>query len=318
MIVSRWNGFLLVPAAVLALWGGLLLSSPTKAQPRQDNDDTRKGARVISQPETPDRRTRKLAPMVVPAPREITVAAGRGSALVYALDAQHNRIPGEPVPVKSRRMRGAKVVDAAGARAKHLERPDKEVIADLSWAAVTGVVHHREIERVLANGGEIKRLWSGDVYRRVDLERQERSTAGAWSVWRAVDPAPTLRVLDNLPEVDLEKIPVEFHASNLVDPLPYLKKGVWKGVDVDRTIFPAVKRDNLLGAQAGHLAGLPRPDPASVRPILMVRKLDLTVQPGRTYRYRARVVVTDLASPGIRRKEVASAWSEATEPVNVP
>jgi len=54
-----------------------------------------------------------------------------------------------------------------------------------------------------------------------------------------------------------------------------------------------------------------RPEP----PLLMLRQFDFSVEPGQTYRYRARLVVWDTRG---RRKEVAGLWSEPTESILVP
>jgi hypothetical protein len=51
-------------------------------------------------------------------------------------------------------------------------------------------------------------------------------------------------------------------------------------------------------------------------PVLMMRSLDFTVEPGRTYRYRARFGLFnphyDREKPG-DRKEIFSPWSDATD-----
>jgi hypothetical protein len=216
---------------------------------------------------------------------------------VYALDANGNRVPQEIVPKKEAGRRAR--------RAPGLEFPDKEIIVDLPWVAVMGIVDHRAIERVLASGARIERFAAESVYQRVDLQRQERFASGLWSEWQRVDPEPTTRVLDNLPELDRDNLPGDFRISSLVDPLPYLKAGDWKGVEVDRIILPTLRRN---------IPSLP----PTVPPLLMVRKLDPSVQPGRTYRYRARLVLADVRQGSAQKKEIASAWSDMTEPVVIP
>jgi hypothetical protein len=237
-----------------------------------------------------------------------------GQLLERLIASKGNRIPDAPVPVKRRRRR-AKAADNADAGVpnfqENLESPAKEVIADLSWAAVTGVVDQRVIEQRLADGVRVGRLWAEQFYRRVELERQELSSTDGWSDWRAVDPEPTIRILDNLPEHNEEKAPEELRITNLVDPLPVLKPGKWKGVDVDRFV-PAVHVENVvrpIGKAVPRVPELPLP------PLLMVRQFDFSVRPGHTYRYRARLVVDDSRW---RRTEVASAWTEPTEAVTVP
>jgi hypothetical protein len=54
-------------------------------------------------------------------------------------------------------------------------------------------------------------------------------------------------------------------------------------------------------------------------PILMLRAFDFTVEPGKMYRYRARLIFLDPVE--IRRKtmghEIRGPWSEPTAPVEV-
>jgi hypothetical protein len=119
--------------------------------------------------------------------------------------------------------------------------------------------------------------------------------------------------------VDVEKTPEELRLDAIVDPLPYLKAGAWSGVDVERFVPKrnennAGQRPVMVGGQI--LGGRQRTKPrAAVPPVLMSRQFDFSVDPGRTYRYRARLVVEDARW---RRKEVAGAWSEATNPVMIP
>ncbi len=47
----------------------------------------------------------------------------------------------------------------------------------------------------------------------------------------------------------------------------------------------------------------------------MIRSIDFTVNPGVTYRYRARVVVD---GPAPKHEEILGPWSEPTEGVTVP
>jgi hypothetical protein len=261
--------------------------------------------------------------LIIPALREQRATSGRGKALVYALDENGDRMTNPEAVVPPRRRRrvvaGDNIDDATPKRPIDPAAAPKEVIADLSWVVVTGVVDHRALERNFATRGNGGRHAAETVYRRVDLERQERSQAGGWSDWQSVDPEPTMRILDNIPEVDGEKTPEELRIESLVDPLPFLKAGVWSGVDVERFV-PAVKKNNA-GEQPGLVGGLMKGGGRSRRPrsaappLLMSRQLDFTVEPGHSYRYRARVVVEDARW---RRKEVAGAWSEPTEAVTVP
>jgi hypothetical protein len=305
LFVSRLSNLALVSLTGIFLFGAILFGGQTSARPGQDEKPATKHVGTETQRATGDSPSARSRPPVVPAPRETRATAGRGQALVYALHKNGNRIRMEPVPNKNRRRRRLGPADHDGF--------DKEVIVDLSWAAVTGVVDHRAIESGFGNGAKIGRLAAEHVYRRVELERQERSDAGVWSNWRGVDPEPTLRFLDNLPELDFEKTPDDLRIFPLIDPLPYLKAGVWAGVDVDRFV-PALIEKNAAPKIGGWRPATAGPSPL-IPPLLMMRQLDFTVQPGQIYKYRARLVVDDSRS---RKKEVAGAWSEPTEPVTVP
>jgi RNA polymerase sigma factor (sigma-70 family) len=311
MSFSRWSGVALIPIAAMALSDAVFFDNQTKAQPRQNRNVPPKGA-FVSQPDSP--ALTKSGSLIIPAIREARAAAGRAKALVYALDAKGRRIPGEVVPAKRRRRRlepAEQNGDGRPSGPPAPERADKEVIFDISWAAVTGVIDQRVIEQRLANGVRAGRLWAEQVYRRVELERQERSSTDGWSDWRAVDPEPTIKFLDNLPEVSEERVPEELRITNLMDPLPVLKPGEWKGVDVDRFV-PAVHVENVVRPIGKAVRRVPEPP---LPPLLMMRQFDFSVQPGHTYRYRARLVVDDSRW---RRTEVASAWTEPTESVTVP
>ena len=282
----RWNGFALIPTAAVVVCGGFLLNNQTNAQPRQDIEQDRKAASAGAKSETVNSAATRPESLVIPVIREAAAAAGRGKVLVYALDAKGRRIPGEPVPAKRRRRR-REPADQKGDRLLNgppaPERPDKEVIVDMSWAVVTGVVDQRVIEQRLANGDRVGQLWAEQVYRRVDLERQERSATDRWSDWRAVDPEPTIQIFDNLPEYDQEMTPPELRLTNLVDPLPRLKAGKWTGVDVDRFV-PAVHQEIPAPPPGNAVRRVPEPP---LPPLLMLRQFDFAVQPGHTYRYRA-------------------------------
>ena len=126
------------------------------------------------------------------------------------------------------------------------------------------------------------------------------------------------RILDHLPERVLERTDDEFRVDNLVDPVPILVAGVWKGLDVERLV-PHL-RDGRLVDPLGEI----RQDKKLVGsrpPILMLRAFDFTVEPGKTYRYRARLVFWIPLE--IRRKmekpppDFPGPWSEPTDGVKV-
>ena len=183
----------------------------------------------------------------VPAPRELKVAAGRGKILMYALDDK-----------------GQRVLEQPGG-------PYKETEVEMRWTVITGVLDHRKVQEWASEGVRVP-LAPGDyIYRRVDLVRQVLEKDGTWSAWKPVDLMANLRILDNVPEVEEERTPDEVRGRPhyLVDPLPHLTIGHWRGVDVEDFVPPREKgrRRSAVIARPGHRHGasskLPAPEPRS-------------------------------------------------------
>jgi RNA polymerase sigma factor (sigma-70 family) len=256
------------------------------------------------------------APSTVPimraqasAPRELMAASGRGTILLYVLDDQGDRLLDRPDRARN---------------------PWKEATRDVRWAVVTGVVDHRPIQAGYADVG--RRLASPPlerIYRRVELQRQSQEATGAWSDWQWVAREPILQVLDNLPEVEPERTAEEFRFHALVDPLPQRTDGAWRGVDVERLVSterPQGATSQQRGSQPGDLRGLLRMTPAPSLPpprLLMLRAFDFSVRPGRTYRFRAGLVLLAPGGNGLSAaskgpSEVRGPWSEPTNAVTVP
>jgi RNA polymerase sigma factor (sigma-70 family) len=244
-------------------------------------------AQVKPSAQTPANRGFDPLTAIVP-PREMSAASGRGKILVYELDQNAERILAKPEVYK-------------------------ETPLETSWVVVTGSASrsliHDNLRRLRA-GMEPSR---NAFYRRVDLQRQERQADGSWSSWTIVDPEPTLRILDNVPEEDEELTPDQFRLETLCDPLPHLTEGQWRGVNVGRFVPPREYRIDVSVPLDLSRNRIPRPEPAE----LMLRQFDFSVERGQTYRYRARLVVL-AHPPGRRAGELAGAWSEPTPPVVVP
>jgi hypothetical protein len=340
MWLSKWNGVALFSVTAMILCGGLLWANRLEGQPRQDTAGNKVGSPAAKGVANGSPIRSKSADLIVPAPKEQKAAAGRRKALVYALDQNDNRLP-------------ARLDDPNG--------PTAEVLIELPWAVVTGIVDHRDIQGRVSKGGESPAITARELYRRVELGRQTRLPSGTWSDWQRVDAEPTLRILDNLPEQDEELTPEEFRIIALVDPLPFARGATWDGVHVEslvpkvwktrvggRAVTPgAVEKaqrnerppvtphgfvrglvdgaptkglppggimqfgGGKTGVDLGAIANANQPEP----PLLMLRQFDFTVDPGQTYRYRARLVIWDTRG---RKKEVAGDWSEPTGPVTVP
>ena len=300
----KWGG---LAVSLCLLLGGLAVYSQTGGQNRSDPPPSPKTGSTSSQSLPLPGPT-----LVIIAPHEVRAAGGRGRLLVYDLDPSSERI----------------MVGGMDSRNRTVAGSYKEVEREYSWAVVTGVVDHQAI-RVSA-----KRSGSGDpdspsFYRRIDLERQIRNPDGSWSSWISVDPTPTIRVLDNIPEEDEELI--ELLMPELVDPLPYLKNGKWQGVNVERLVpRPKGQPQVQLRGQIYPIDPAPRVStvpgmmgqaparPRQLPPELMLRSLDFSVSPGQTYRYRARVVVDARPRFGRRLREILGDWSRPTDAVTVP
>lgn len=223
----------------------------------------------------------RSAVVALPAPREVGATYGRGSIMLYERDDAGNRV----------------------------ELPKRGVLKDgffeRRWVVVAGVIDHKALRTALARS-QPGRVASRRVeYRRVMLERQQKGPAGDWSGWVAVDREPTDRVLEDLPESQNDRVPESLRREGLVDLLPHLRTGSWKGVDVPR----------LALARAGDRGGNPSRDAEPDE--LLIRSFDFSIQAGNSYRYRACVVVEGEVRNG-RRTERQSAWSAPTNEVNVP
>jgi hypothetical protein len=218
------------------------------------------------------------------APGDLSVRAGRGALLLYVLDNDGQRVP------------------KRGGRCGWEEAYQREC-----WAVITGVVDHRRLRENMSNKLRIAFAAAHPRYKRLDVERQERAPGGEWSGWEEVDFGANNAVIFNLSEEEAESTPDDVRLQALVDPLPILQAGRWEGVDVARL--------------AGR-ANLEPPDvelsyPTSNAPELMLRFFDFTVRPGRSYRYRLRVVVYN-PNDEVDARYLTGPWSPPTTQVSIP
>jgi RNA polymerase sigma factor (sigma-70 family) len=280
----------IVSGGALVVWNQTSADAGANAGRQSSGALERLGARPQA-PALPDANV-----PITPAPSELKVSTGKGKARVYALDDAGERIRD---------------------RANDRPRPFRETLLDVRWAVVTGVVDHRAIQKSFTNGDGVAAAVAEEIYRRVDLERQTQDRVQrTWSTWNAVDWERKYRVIDNLPERGREPTNARFRLDALVDPTPVLAEGVWKGLDVERLV-PHLVQGKLVDPlneieRLEKLAGA-RP------PVLMLRAFDFTVEPGKTYRYRARLVF--YSPPEVRRvhkrEEILGPWSEPSDPVEV-
>lgn len=250
----------------------------------------------------PDRPQAEVGRRIeMPAPRGLKVASGRGKILIYELDEKGERIR---------------------SRAGDRNAPFREMQREIRWAVVTGLIDHDQVQKSLIMEPPQPPPPAERLYCRVELERQTLRQDGTWSGWVPADAEATLRILDNVPELEEERVAPEHRVVSLVDPLPFLTVGKWRGVDVVELI-PAQRKEILLDQPvAGSnptvpALGLRRDRP----PALMIRSFDFAVEPGWTYRYRARVMLFNPAFNQAGRRQdrfIPGPWSVATEIVTIP
>jgi hypothetical protein len=229
------------------------------------------------------------APRVSTAPRNLTATPGRGEAVLIEVDERGNRI--------SNADRRAKVTY-------------KEAPHSLRWAVVVGTLDFRTIREAFLGKDGRNAEREHQLCKRIDLQRQTRNPDGTWTAWNDIDCDANYKVLDNVTEKARERTRSDVRLEAFVDPLPLLKSGTWRGVDVAAFLDPNAEKSPMINGFAQR--GDPLPLLAEE---LMVRSIDFTVQPGTSCRYRARVVVID-GSP--RRQEIFGPWSEPTAAVAIP
>jgi hypothetical protein len=199
-------------------------------------------------------------------------------------------------------------------------------------------------------------------FKRVDVERQVLETDGSWSEWTATEKEKNWEVLDNLPETDTEFVPETQRPPALVDSLPFLKAGYWTGVHVARLVPPEIRDKPKTAMEPGPEGRMSMNNAPGMAPVegqsrqvpgmnvgpggpggpggasaemnftkydegtLMIRSLDFTIEPDRSYRFRLRIVVVNPnldhedVNPGVdvTAKQLYGPWSEPSPIVTVP
>ncbi len=134
----------------------------------------------------------------------------------------------------------------------------KEIVKGLRWVAITGTLDHG---KMLANYREALKnpAVAHPHYARLDLERQTRQKDGSWSDWEAVDSKRNYDIIENLPEEDDELAPENVRPDNLVDPLPFLKSGLWEKVHIaslvpkeKKEVAPPPTMGGMMGGRGGY------------------------------------------------------------------
>ncbi len=132
--------------------------------------------------------------------------------------------------------------------------PWKEETTGKRWVVITGVVNNEQM-----NKNWLAALKNPAIafpqYVRVDAERQVRQSDGTWSEPTDVDEDAKFKVLENLPELDEEFVPIAMRPEALVDPLPFVRAGYWTGVHVARLVPAEVRDGPANDANAGNMRG---------------------------------------------------------------
>ncbi len=212
MLLGRLRHILLIPV-VGVLLGGAVLYTDAKSGQAVPDDARRQDPRARLE----GRLKQPKEQVEIPSPGQLRASSGRGKALLYLLDRD-----GERIPLR----RDGKVV-----RFQDVER-------ELHWAVITGVVDHQQVQKSLIQDEQKPAPRSDRPYCRVELNRQIRQPDGSWLDWKWVDKRANLKILDNLPATDPERVPEPFLMDAIVDPLPHLTQGGWTDVDVEDFIPP--------------------------------------------------------------------------------
>ena len=132
---------------------------------------------------------------------------------------------------------------------------DVEIVRGLRWVAVTGLFDHRKLRESYAKALNLDFASAHPNYQRVDLQRQTLASDGVtWpDKWEKVDRDANREVLNNLPEREDELTLEEVRLPALVDILPFLKTGTYRGVHLA----------SFLTADSKSALSKPKPAPAA-------------------------------------------------------
>jgi hypothetical protein len=131
--------------------------------------------------------------------------------------------------------------------------PFKETTKGLRWVAITGVLDHKKMKENYLTALKRPEI-AHPNYKQLDAQRQVLQPDGSWSDWEDVDIEKNRQVTWNLPENEEELAPDDVIISTLVDPLPFLRAGLWEKVHV-ASLVPKEKRDISKPATGGMMMG---------------------------------------------------------------
>ena len=235
----------------------------------------------------------------------------------------------------------------------------------LRWVAITGVLDYKKLRDNYLTALKKPEV-AYPHFKQLDVERQiapaRRLLVRLGADRRA---SGTTRSSTTSPRTRRKLTPDAVRIDALVDPLPFLKAGYWERVHV-ASLVPTEKIEVAEARRAGagpahasrnvqrwvghHLAEALCPSrgapmgmgggmemmgrrrarttnfPKTDADTVMIRSLDFTVEPDKTYRFRVRIVVynpnhnREDVTPGVDTKsvELFGPWSEPTDEVTMP
>lgn len=150
-------------------------------------------------------------------------------------------------PVKEKGKEGEAPAEPTG--------PFKEITRGLRWVSITGVLDHKTMKENWSTA--LKNPAVQPNYKQLDLQRQVMQADGSWGSWEDVDLEKNRQVLFNLPETEEELASQDAILDNIVDPLPFLKAGLWEKVHI-ASLVPKEKRTvtkpggGMMGGEGGY------------------------------------------------------------------
>lgn len=131
------------------------------------------------------------------------------------------------------------------------------------WVSLVGVVDHKKQVALFTRA--LKDSNAAPHYLRLDIQRQALTDDGTWpddDHWDNVNHKETDRILGEIQSVDEEWTPENVRLDELVDPLPFLEVGSWRGVHVaslvpaEKRNIAAPKKEDFEKQNAGGMAGM--------------------------------------------------------------
>ena len=124
--------------------------------------------------------------------------------------------------------------DAAKDAAAGKDEEFKEVTEGHRWVVITGVLNHAQL--VANYRAALKNpAYANPHYSKVAIQRQTQLPDGTWSKFEDISADENYKVLENLAEEVEESdelTPDSVRSPELVDPLAFLKSGLWERVHV--------------------------------------------------------------------------------------